>query len=224
MMKQHNLIYQLLNLFWKYCLVTGYWLGLNFLLVICFFFLKLTLLTFPLYFLLLSQALTSTFVLTNLLADKSWSTGFKSGWAKIRALYHQQFKFFFALSLCYEVLLSFILLELDQIATHPQLQLLAPVLLILLLLVVLSYFWSLAIQSYFWVTLKENIKLALAALTHYPLTTLSLIFVLFLAYLALKLIPQYVIWVLIPLMLTATMKLTYPALGKLKKLVVIRHG
>lgn len=213
---EHNFIYQLLTVFWKYFLASVFFYMGNALAIFLVLFVKLTWLTIPAYAIALLLVFPAIGALADLLQDSSWRIEFFAGIKKYFRFWRQNAKSYFKFGLMYSLIFLFLLVDLYSVNNIMKSSLFTPVILILTMLALISLGWIVAIQAYFKIDFKNSLKLMAFALPRYALQSVEIIALFFLIAMGLYFIPQLMVFVVAPVIVKGLIMIAEKPLRKVE--------
>ncbi|WP_054722091.1 DUF624 domain-containing protein [Lacticaseibacillus nasuensis] len=164
-------------------------------------FVPLTWLSLPFYAIALVLAFPAIGALADLLKDQSWSTEFVLGLRKYAKYWRKNFKTYLKIGVLYAFVFVFLFLDMYAVNVIMKSSLFTPVVLLISLLALISLGWIVAIQAYFKIDVKNSLRLMAYALPRYALHSLLIIALLFLLYMSLSFIPQFMVFIIAPVAL-----------------------
>lgn len=212
-----NPIYQLIIVFYRFLLTSLYFYLTNILLVGLVLTTKLNLGSSIFYFLGLIILFPSIGALADLLKDSEWNTEFILGFKKYFKYYWQNRFIYLRIGMIYFGLLIFLLFDIYAVNTIIKNQIFMPLMLILMILVVVSLGWIIGIQSFFKIDVKNSLRLSVYASTHFAINSLMIVLFAFLLYLSLTFIPQFMVFIIVPVLIEGLIMLTKKPLQKVKR-------
>lgn len=213
---KHNLIYNLLVSFWRLVMGSIFFYLANSLAIGLILFVRLTWVSLPFYIIALILVFPAIGALADLLKSQKGTIDFISGLKKYYQLWRQNFKNYIKIGLLYSFVLTFLLLDMYSVNVIMKSSLFTPVILILIMLVLISLGWIIAIQAYFKMDVHNTLKLMAYALPKYALNSLLIIALLFLLYMGLSFIPQILVFVIAPITIEGLNLVTKKPLGKVR--------
>lgn len=213
---KHNLIYRVLTIFWKYVLASVYFYLGNLLAIALLLFVPLTWLSLPAYAVALILAFPALGALADLLKDPHWSIGFIAGLKQYYHNWRANCKNYLKIGVLYAFIFVFLFLDMYAVNAIMKSSLFTPVVLIVVMLALISLGWIVAIQSYFDIDVHNSLRMMAYALPHYAVHSLLIIALLFLLYMSLSFIPQFMVFVIAPVALEGLIMVTKKPLGAVR--------
>lgn len=213
---KHNLIYNLLVNFWRLVMGSIFFYLANSLAIGLVLFVRLSWVSLPFYIVALILMFPAIGALADLLKGQKGTIDFISGLKQYYQLWRQNFKNYLKIGLLYSFILTFLLLDMYSVNVIMKSSLFTPVILILIMLVLISLGWIIAIQAYFKMDVRNTLKLMAYALPKYALNSLLIIALLFLLYMGLSFIPQILVFVIAPITIEGLNIVTKKPLAKVR--------
>lgn len=211
-----NLIYQAITIFWRYVLCSLYVYLSNIILIFSVLVLKFSLNTLPVYLIGLLLMYPSIGGLADLLKDNSWNIEFIDGFKKYYHYYWMNRFKYLKIGLLYSVTFIFLLFDMYAVNSVMKNQLFSPMILVILMISLVSLGWVIGIQSYFNIDVKNSLKLSYYALSRFAINSLLIVLLFFLVYMSISFIPQFMVFVIVPVLIEGLILLTKKPLQEIK--------
>lgn len=211
-----NLIYQVIEIFWRFVLCSFYFYLSNVVLIVSLLTLKFSLVTSPIYLIGLVLLYPSIGGLADLLKDRSSNIEFIAGFKKYFHFYWvNRFKYL-KIGLLYTGIVIFLLFDMYAVNAVIKNQLFSPMILVLLILTLVSLGWIIGIQSFFKIDVKNSLKMSFYALSHFGLNSLMIVLLFFLIYMSVSFIPQFMAFIIAPVVIEGLILLTKKPLQQIR--------
>lgn len=222
-----NVVHDLIVVFWRFLICSMCFYLTNIVFLGLLFTVHLTIVTAPLYLVALIIAYPSIGALGDLLRNRQWTTEVVEG-AKLYWHYYWVNKWKYTkIGLLFTAIFLFLAADLYGANAIMKNGLFMPLVLVLTMIALVLLAWVIGIQSYFQIDVKNSLKMAYYAASHYALNSVCLIALLFALYMAFSFIPQFVIFIAAPLFVQGTMLITQRPLHEMRhqiKITELAHG
>lgn len=212
-----NVVYDLINVFWRFLICSACFYLTNVFLLVLLFTVHFTVIIAPLYLIALIIAYPAVGAMGDLLRDHQWTNEAVQGAKRYWHYYWVNKWKYIKLGLLFTLVFLFLAADLYGANVIMKNGLFMPLVLVLSIIALVAFSWVIGIQSYFQIDVKNSLKMAYFAAGHYALHSVCLIALMFLIYMAFSFIPQFIIFIVVPLVIQGIMLITQKPLHQIQQ-------